>query len=233
MLELISFGPTGWGDEILSGAWITLSLAVATLPLGLIFGFFLAMAKNSDEPSLANAANVYTTIFRGLPELLTLFIVFYGLPLVIRQIEGLFTDDPSIQINSFVAGMIALGAVFSSYASEVFVSAFKGIPEGQYEGAYALGMRKSHTMRQVIFPQLIRLALPGLSNLWLILLKETALVSVIGLSDILRQTTIASRVTKEPFMFFGVACLLYLVFSIASSVGIGAIERWTNRGEVR
>ncbi len=233
MLELISFGPNGWGDEILSGAWLTLSLALATLPLGLILGFFIAMAKNSDEPSLINAANIYTTIFRGLPELLTLFIVFYGLPLIIRQLEGLFTDEPSIQINSFVAGMIALGAVFSSYASEVFLSAFKGIPSGQYEGGYALGMRKTATLRHVIFPQLIRLALPGLSNLWLILLKETALVSVIGLSDILRQTTIASRVTKEPFLFFGIACLLYLAFSIASSVGIGAIERWTKRGEVQ
>lgn len=233
MLELVSLGPTGWGDEILAGVWVTLSLAIATLPLGLAIGFFIALAKSSEEASLRNAANIYTTIFRGLPELLTLFIIFYGLPLVLRQIQGFFVDEPRIEINTFVAGMIALGVVFSSYASEVFQSAFKGIPQGQYEAGYALGLRRSTTMRLIIIPQLIRLALPGLSNLWLVLLKDTALVSVIGLSDILRQTQIAARVTKEPFLFFGTACLLYLVFSIISSIGLSGIERWTRKGEIR
>lgn len=233
MYELISFGPNGWGDEILAGVWVTLSLAIATLPLGLAIGFFIALAKNSPEPSLRNAANIYTTIFRGLPELLTLFIIFYGLPLLLRELQGLFVDDPQIEINTFVAGMIALGVVFSSYASEVFLSAFKGIPLGQYEAGSALGLKRFTTMRMIIVPQLIRLALPGLSNLWLVLLKDTALVSVIGLSDILRQTQIAARVTKEPFLFFGTACLLYLVFSIISSIGLSSIERWTRKGEIR
>lgn len=233
MLELVSFGPTGWGDEILAGVWVTLSLAIATLPLGLAIGFCIALAKNSEESSLRNAANIYTTIFRGLPELLTLFIIFYGLPLALRQFQGLFVDDPQIEINTFVAGMIALGVVFSSYASEVFLSAFKGIPQGQYEAGNALGLRRSTTMRLIIIPQLIRLALPGLSNLWLVLLKDTALVSIIGLSDILRQTQIAARVTKEPFLFFGTACLIYLVFSIISSIGLSSIERWARKGEIR
>lgn len=233
MFDLLSLGPNGWGDEILAGIWVTLSLAIATLPLGLAIGFFIALAKNSEEASLRNAANIYTTIFRGLPELLTLFIIFYGLPLVIRQVQGLFVEDPQLAINSFVAGMIALGVVFSSYASEVFLSAFKGIPQGQYEAGKALGLKRLQTMRLIIIPQLIRLALPGLSNLWLVLLKDTALVSVIGLSDILRQTQIAARVTKEPFLFFGTACLIYLIFSIISSIGLSKIERWTCRGEVR
>lgn len=233
MLELISLGPTGWGDEILAGVWVTLSLAVATLPLGLTIGFAIALAKNSEEASLRNAANIYTTIFRGLPELLTLFIIFYGLPLVLRKVQGLFFEDPQIEINTFVAGMIALGVVFSSYASEVFQSAFRGIPQGQYEAGKSLGLRRTTTMRLIIIPQLIRLALPGLSNLWLVLLKDTALVSIIGLSDILRQTQIAARVTKEPFLFFGTACLIYLVFSIISSIGLNRIERWTRKGEVR
>lgn len=233
MLELISLGPTGWGDEILAGVWVTLSLAVATLPLGLTIGFAIALAKNSEEASLRNAANIYTTIFRGLPELLTLFIIFYGLPLVLRKAQGLFFEDPQIEINTFVAGMIALGVVFSSYASEVFQSAFRGIPQGQYEAGKSLGLRRTATMRLIIIPQLIRLALPGLSNLWLVLLKDTALVSIIGLSDILRQTQIAARVTKEPFLFFGTACLIYLVFSIISSIGLNRIERWTRKGEVR
>jgi len=232
MIELLALGPEGWGDEILSGVWVTVSLALSTLPFGLALGFLIALGQNSGEASLRAAANVYTTIFRGLPELLTLFLVFYGLPLLLNEIHGLFSDDPGIEINSFVAGMIALGAVFSAYASEVFLSAFRGIPAGQYEASRALGLRTFATLRLVIVPQLIRLALPSLSNLWMILLKETALISVIGLPDILRQAGIAARVSKEPFLFFGVACLLFLALAIISSVVLVRIERWARRGEM-
>ena len=228
---LLSFGPAGWGDEILAGTGVTVALAFATLPLGLSIGFLLALAKDSGEPTLRVAADIYTTIFRGLPELLTLFIVYFGAQILLREITTLFTGR-SVEINSFLAGMIALGVVFSSYASEVFLSAFRGIGAGQYEGAWALGLSRIQTMRFVIVPQLIRLALPGLSNLWLILLKDTALVSVIGLSDVLRQTGIAARVTKEAFLFFGVACLIYLALSIISSFAISRIEAWSRRGEV-
>lgn len=230
-LTLLSFGPDGWGDEIASGVIVTVTLALATLPFGLLLGFIMALAKDSTEPALRRAAEIYTTIFRGLPELLTLFIVFYGGQILLRQIAGLFVDRPTIEIGSFGAGMFALGLVFSSYASEVFVSAFKGIAPGQYEAGFALGLTRSQTMRLVILPQLIRLALPALSNLWMILLKDTALVSVIGLADTLRQAGIAARVTKEAFLFFGLACLIYLVLAIISSVFLGAIERWSKRGE--
>ncbi len=230
-LTLLSFGPDGWGDEIASGVIVTVTLALVTLPFGLLLGFIIALAKDSAEPALRRAAEIYTTIFRGLPELLTLFIVFYGAQILIRQIAGLFVDRPTIEINSFVAGMFALGMVFSSYASEAFVSAFKGIAPGQYEAGFALGLTRSQTMRLVILPQLIRLALPALSNLGMILLKGTALVSVIGLADTLRQAGIAARVTKEAFLFFGLACLIYLVLAIISSVFLGAIERWSKRGE--
>jgi polar amino acid transport system permease protein len=126
--------------------------------------------------------------------------------------------------------MVALAVVFSSYASEVFLSAFRGIPAGQYEGARSLGLGRMTTLRLVILPQLVRLALPGLSNLWLILLKDTALVSVIGLNDILRNTSVAVGVAKEPFLFYFVACMIYLVLSIISSVGIGRISAWAERG---
>src|SRR5690606_19448603 len=160
--------------------------------------------------SLRLAAGIYTTIFRGLPELLTLFLVFYGVQLGVQRIVAFFDPSASIEINAFVAGMVALGAVFSSYASEVFLSAFRAIPPGQYEGGWAIGLTKWQTLRLVILPQLLRIAMPGLSNLWLTLLKDTALVSVIGLSDIIRQAGIAARVTREAFLLFGTACLLYL-----------------------
>jgi polar amino acid transport system permease protein len=107
----------------------------------------------------------------------------------------------------------------------VFLSAFRAIPHGQYEGGYAIGLTKGQTMRLVVLPQLIRIALPGLANLWLILLKDTALVSAIGLNDILRWTGVAARVEREPFVFYSFAILIYLVLTIISSFGINKIER--------
>ena len=233
MLTLIGFGPEGWGDEILLGVGVTVSLALATLPFGLLIGFVVALGKQSEEPSLRLASNIYTTIFRGLPELLTLFLVYFGVQIGAQQLLALFGYTGGVTINSFVAGMIALGVVFSSYASEVFLSAFRAIPRGQYEGGYAIGLSYGKTMRLVILPQLVRIALPGLSNLWLILVKDTALVSVVGLSDILRQTSIAARVSKEAFLFFGLACLIYLALAIISSFGIARIERWAGKTVTR
>lgn len=233
MWTLLSFGPQGWSDDIAYGVLVTVSLALATLPLGMAVGFLVALAKQSSDRSLRLAGDIYTTIFRGLPELLTLFLVFYGVQLGIQRLVQLVSPDTTVEINSFVAGMVALGAVFSSYASEVLLSAFRAIPAGQYEGGFAIGLTRFQTMRLVILPQLIRIALPGLANLWLILLKDTALVSVIGLSDILRQSQIAARVSKEAFLFFGVACLIYLALAILSSFAFSGIERWAGKNTVR
>ncbi|HEV7415089.1 MAG TPA: ABC transporter permease subunit, partial [Tianweitania sediminis] len=137
---LLSFGPEGWGDEIASGVLITVSLALATLPFGLVLGFLVALAKQSEEPSMRLAGNIYTTIFRGLPELLTLFLIYYGAQLGVQQVLRLSGTSATIEINAFAAGMVALGIMFSSYASEVFLSAFRAIPKGQYEGGYAVGL---------------------------------------------------------------------------------------------
>ncbi|MEO0542775.1 MAG: ABC transporter permease [Pseudomonadota bacterium] len=228
---LISFGDQGWGDEIAWGVLVTVSLALATLPLGLALGFFIALAKQSREPTLRISAEIYTTIFRGLPELLTLFIIFFGLQIGIQQIARAMGFSSGIEINAFVAGMIALGIVFSSYASEVFLSAFRAIPKGQYEGGYAVGLPHGKVMRLVVLPQVIKIALPGLTNLWMILLKDTALVSAIGLSDIVRQTGIAARVTKEAFLFYGIAFILFLVLALLSSIVINRIEKYGERAE--
>jgi polar amino acid transport system permease protein len=233
MWTLISWGPEGWLDDIAYGVFITVSLAAATLPGGLLVGFLVALAKQSAEPSIRLAGNIYTTIFRGLPELLTLFLVYYGVQIGLQSLVRFIDPSATIEVNSFVSGMVALGVVFSSYASEVFLSAFRAIPRGQYEGGYSIGLSNFQTMRMVILPQLIRIALPGLANLWLILLKDTALVSAIGLSDILRQSGIAARVTREPFLFFSVACLIYLVLAIISSFGINAIERSVSQSGAR
>ncbi len=222
---LLSWGAEGWLDDMALGVAVTAGLAAATLPFGLVIGFFVALAKQSDEPSLRLAGNIYTTIFRGLPELLTLFLVYFGAQIVLQNAVRLFQPDATVVVNSFASGIVALGAVFSSYASEVFLSAFRAIPRGQYEGGYSIGLSGAQTMRLVVLPQLIRIALPGLGNQWMVLLKDTALVSAIGLGDILRQSYVAARVTQEAFLFYGFAILLYLMLAIVSSFGIRAIER--------
>ena len=228
---LLAYGDSGWGDEILAGAWLTIRLALATLPVGLAIGFLVALARRSDSKMIRNSAEVFTTVFRGLPELLTLFIVYYGGQMVFQWAVGLFTEA-YVEVNGFIAGMVALGLVFAAYASEVFTAAFGGIGKGQWEAAHALGLRRGATLRLVITPQLLRLALPGLGNLWLVLLKDTALVSVIALDDLLRMTSLAVRSTNEPFLFYLTACLIYLIFSIISSLGLVALERWAGRGQM-
>ncbi|MER9950426.1 ABC transporter permease [Mesorhizobium sp. M0047] len=230
---LLSWGPDGWLDDIAYGALITVALALATLPIGLTIGFFIALAKQSEESSLRLAANIYTTVFRGLPELVTLFLFFFGMPILLQHLVRYFRPDATIDVNSFVAGMIVLALIFSSYASEVFLSAFRAIPKGQYEGGYAIGLSNWLTMRKVIVPQLLRIAFPGLENCWLSLLKDTSLVSVVGLAETLRNASIAARVTKHAFLFFGVASLVFLGLAVVSSFATGAILRSLGRREAQ
>jgi polar amino acid transport system permease protein len=229
-LALVGFGPEGWGWAILGGVAVTVALTLATLPVGLAIGFLLALGKQSTDRYMRLSSDVYTTIFRGLPELLTLFLVYFGA----QRVLNVATDAvgmENLDISPFLSGMIALGVVFSAYASEVFLSAFRAIPVGQREGAAALGLGRLQAMRLVVFPQLIRFALPGLANLYMNLIKDTSLVSVVGLADTMRQTGVAARVTREPFLFFAVAIGIYLVLTILSSFAIGAIDTWTRRGE--
>jgi polar amino acid transport system permease protein len=229
LLDLLQFGPTGWADELTFGTLVTISLSLATLPLGITAGFFVALAKQSTDPLIRGSAHLYTTVFRGIPELLTLFVVYYGAQFAVSGIANALFGR-SFEISPFLAGMVALGLVLSSYAAEVFVSAFHAIPSGQYEAGRAVGLHERQILRLVIVPQLIRIALPGLSNLWLSLMKDTALVSVITLNDLLRQTQVAVSATKQPFFFYAVACLIYLVLSVISSGGIWRINAWATRG---
>jgi polar amino acid transport system permease protein len=230
---LLSWGPDGWSDDIASGVLVTIVLALATLPIGLVIGFFVAFAKQHEEPALRLAGNIYTTVFRGLPELVTLFLFFFGMPLLLQHVVRLFNPDATVDVNSFVAGMIVLSLIFSSYASEVFLSAFRAIPKGQYEGGYAIGLSKWQTMRLVVLPQLIRIAFPGLENCWLSLLKDTSLVSVVNLAETLRQAGVAARVTKHSFLFYSVAALVFLLLAVLSSIATSYILRHLGRREAR
>lgn len=233
MLELfglLSFGEKGWGDEILKGALVTIELAAATLPVGLLIGLAVALAKDSGNLILRGLGNVYTTVFRGLPELLTLFIVYYGGQTLLTKIAGMMVEGASVEVNQFVAGVVALGLVLGAFSSEVFYAAIRAVPRGQKEAAAALGLPAWRAFRLVVFPQLWRVALPGLSNNWLVLLKDTSLVSVIAITDLMRQTSIAVGVTKQPFFFYLIACLIYLVFSMISSAVFARAEARASRG---
>jgi polar amino acid transport system permease protein len=230
LLSLLSFGEKGWGDDIVKGALVTIELALATLPVGLAIGLAAALAKNSSSAILRAAGNVYTTVFRGLPELLTLFIVYYGGQMLLTKLAGMMVEGATVEVNQFAAGVTALGLVLGAFSSEVFYAAIRAVPRGQTEAANALGLAKWQAFRLVVFPQLWRVALPGLSNNWLVLLKDTSLVSVIAITDLMRQTSIAVGVTKQPFFFYLVACLIYLVFSMLSSAVFSRAEARASRG---
>lgn len=223
-LALLGFGPGGWGWALLQGAANTISVALATLPFGLALGLIIALWKRSDSVLLRSLATIYTTVFRGVPELLTLYIIYFGIQVLVQKTWSGFSIPP------FVAGMVALGMVLAAFSSEVWVGALNSIQKGQREAASALGLSKAQAFRLVVFPQLIRVALPGLGNNWMVLLKETSLISVITLQDIMFIATRANVVTKEPFLFFGTAMLLYFFFSLVSAWGIGKLEQRTNRG---
>ena len=222
---LLGFGPSGWGPALLQGAATTLLVALATLPFGLGLGLVIALLKRSDNLLLRAFATIYTTVFRGVPELLTLYIIYFGIQILVQRIWSEFSIPP------FVAGMVALGMVLAAFSSEVWVGALNSIQKGQREAAAALGLSKAQAFRLVVFPQLIRVALPGLGNNWMVLLKETSLISVITLQDIMFIATRANVVTKEPFLFFGTAMLLYFFFSLISAWGIDQLEQRTNRGQ--
>ncbi|PWC11100.1 ABC transporter permease [Brenneria roseae subsp. americana] len=231
-LNYLSFGSEGWAKPILSGALLTIELALATLPFGLVAGLLLANGMNSQKLWLQKLCVIYGTIFRALPELLTIFIIYYGSQLAIKSFSDTMGWETP-QINGFIAGLIALGVVFSAFSCEIFYTALRTIPKGQYEAAYALGLSTKSSYFRVTLPQIWRIALPGLGNVWLVLLKDTSLVSVIALSDLMRQTYVAVNSTKEPFFFYALACAIYLVFSAVSGVILSFLERRTNRFYVR
>ena len=230
VLTLLSFGSRGWGDELLRGAALTLALALATLPFGVTLGLLLAFAKNSREPSLRLFGHAVTTLFRGLPELLTLFLVYFGGQQAIRAVAGLLGSAEPWRLNGFVAGVIALGVVFAAYSSEVFLGALQVLSRGSVEAARALGFRPWHSFRLVIAPELFRLALPGLSNVVLSLVKQTSLVAVISYEELLRATAIAAGSTHQPLFFFAIACLLYLGLTALFALVLGRVDQSVNRG---
>lgn len=215
----------GFGDQIALGALMTLKVAFASLILGLGVGFAGAMAKLGNSATLRHLAEAYTTIIRGVPELLIILILYFGGTVGLSSAFGHY-----VEVDAFTAGVAALTIVFGAYATEVLRAAIAAVPSGQIEAARALGFSKAQTFRLVVLPQMWRYALPGLGNLWLTLLKDTALVSVVGLEDLMRKATVAAGTTHDPLTFYMAAALLYLTFTSASLGGVAQLERHAARG---
>jgi His/Glu/Gln/Arg/opine family amino acid ABC transporter permease subunit len=229
-MEPLSFGAAGWGDELAEGAALTLALAVGALLVGVPLGLLGAAMRLSRFAIIANVAAAYVAVMRGVPELLIVLLVYYGGGFAWQAVLGWFGYVGYAEIDAFAAGVTALGVVFGAFATEVFRGAFLAVPAGQIEAARALGMHRFAVFRLVLLPQAWRLALPGLGNLWLVLLKDTALVSVIALNELTRMTTIAVGATKQPFTFYFAACAIYLALTLASTVAIEAAARHAGRG---
>ncbi len=215
----------GFGHQIISGAITTLKVALSSLIFGIVVGMCGALAKCSRIDSVRRAAMVYTTVIRGVPELLLILILYFGGTVALTALFGHY-----VEINAFAAGVFALTIVFGAYATEVFRAAIQAVPVGQIEAAHALGLHRQLVWRLVIIPQMWRHALPGLGNLWLTLLKDTALISVVGLEDLMRKASVAAGSTHDPLKFYSVAACLYLLFTSLSLMGLAGLERRADRG---
>ncbi|WPO99357.1 ABC transporter permease subunit [Pseudomonas sp. HR96] len=228
-LFLLGFAEGGWGPALLAGALLTVALALACLPIGLPLGLAMAMAARSRRRVLSTLAAVFSTVFRGLPELLTLLLVYYGCQIGAQKLLAYLGYSGEVVLNTFVAAMIALSLVFAAFSAEVWAGALKTVGKGQYQAAAALGFGPLKSFFWVVLPQMTRAALPGLSNNWLTLLKDTSLVSTISLVDLMRQTQLAVSSTRQPLLFYAAACVLYLLLAALSGRVLARLERHYSR----
>jgi len=224
-LSKLSVGASGWGDELLLGALMTVSLAIASVAVGLLIGGKLAFLKIQPNKSLRGIAHGVTLLFRGTPEFLVILVVFFGLDILINALLGVMSIDLTVSTPKFWAGALGLGLIFGVYASEVFKGAYLAVPKGVIEASRALGLSQIQTVRQVHIPLMWRYALPGLMNLWLVLLKDTSLVAVIAFDELLRTAKVAGETEREPFIFFFAAGALYLLMTWLSDRARGRLEK--------
>ncbi len=229
-MELLSFGDAGWGDEMLRATLMTLAVSLSSVALGLVIGTLGAAAKLSVVAPLRWLAEGYTTVARGVPELLIIYLFFFGGSGTVMFLAGLFGYHGYIEINAFTIGTVAIGIISGAYSTEVIRGAVLAVPVGQIEAAKAIGMPRRLMFRRIMLPQVARFALPGLGNVWQFTLKDTALISVTGLVEIMRQAHVASGSTRQPFTFYVVAGALYLLLTTFSNYGFRRAEGWANRG---
>jgi len=224
MDALIEYSPS-----LLGGAWVTLKVALLSLVLAVASGLLGAACKLSDFLPLRVWTMLYTTIVRGVPDLVMMLLVFYGGQLLLNEVIDYFEWE-FIEINPFVAGVLTIGFIFGAYFTETFRGAFLAVSAGQLEAGRAYGMTGWQVFRRIMFPQMLRYALPGIGNNWLVLLKSTAIVSMIGLSDMTSLADQAGRSTHQPFTFYLAVCALYLAMTAVSGYVLNRLTARYNVG---
>ena len=229
-MELLAFGKTGWGDELFIATLMTLAVSITAMLIGFIFALIFTPLKLSKNKFLNIIANCYTTVIRGVPELLVIYLFFFGGSGAVMFVASIFGYNDYIEINAFITGSCAIGIISGAYSTEVFRGAIQSIDKGQFEASKVLGLKKPIHFFKVIMPQMLRLALPNLSNVWQITLKDTSLISVTGLVEIMRQSYIAAGSTRDPLFFYSFAAVLYLLLTFISMKLINRLEIKYSKG---
>jgi arginine/ornithine transport system permease protein len=207
---------SGYYLSILEGAALTVGVSLASLVVSVALGLLGAAAKLSGRPLLVGSATVYTTLIRGVPELVLMLLVFYGGTIGLIHLLETLGLDPNVDIDPFTAGVLTIGFIYGAYMAETFRGAILSIPKGQTEAARAFGMGPVRTFWRIVLPQMVRYALPGFTNNWLVLIKTTALVSLIGLHEMTYRAKQASAATREPFVYLLFAAALFLAYTSVS-----------------
>jgi histidine transport system permease protein len=218
------FNLAGYGPSILAGTLTTIELSLLTLLVSFLLGLIGASAKLSRSRIAVGIATVYTTIIRGVPDLVLMLLLFYSLQIWLNDFTDYFNLD-QFNLDPFTSGVITLGFIYGAYFTETFRGAFLSVPRGQMEAARSFGMRRFLAFRRILFPQMMRFALPGLANNWQVILKATALVSIIGLSDVLKATQDAGKATFRAFFFSVLAAAVYLVLTTVTNGILLLLER--------
>ena len=229
-MELLAFGDTGWGDELIVATLMTLAVSITAMFIGFIFALIFTPLKLSKIKFFNFLADSYTTIIRGVPELLVIYLFFFGGSGAVMYVASIFGYNDYIEINAFLTGAFSIGIISGAYSTEIFRGAIKSIDKGQFEASNVLGFNKITRFYKIIFPQMLRLAIPNLSNVWQITLKDTSLISVTGLVEIMRQSYIAAGSTRDPLFFYTLAAVLYLVLTYLSMKLINRMELKYNKG---
>lgn len=220
----------GYGPLLLKGAKLTIIVGAGAMIIAILLGLAAALCKLSRFKLPRLLAEIYTTVIRGIPELVLILLVYYGAPTLIQDFATFLGKEVYIEIKPMAAGIFTIGFIYGAFATEVFRGAFLAVPKGQIEAAHACGMGPVLTFRRILLPQMWRFAIPGLGNVWMVLIKATALVSVIQLPELMRNTDLAARNIHKPFTCYFAASLLYLAITILSLVFQQWAEKKANRG---
>ena len=215
----------GYGSTILDGAWLTVQLALLSMAVAVALGLLGAAFRLSPVRWLALLGETYATVIRGIPELVLILLIFFGGQDLVNRIAPLLGHEDYIDINPFVAGVGTRGFIYGAYLSETFRGAFMAIPKGQGEAGLAYGMSPLRVFLRILVPQMIRLAIPGITNNWLVLVKATALISLVGLQDMMARAKSAGDATREPFTYILLAAAVYLAITSVSLLVLRYLER--------